>query len=289
MGKLLNSPKVVVPLALASLGFITYQIAPSVFQGWPLAIFQGDARQQKVLPPGPIHKVSEHTEASYVALLIRERWVPERWRQFATIGIDPFLTSRDPIETIIEILEDEEEAQLVVVVDPEMLESYIVENLGLDENGLFVRFGRVRKREGDMLRMTDGRDLVLGSIALAEERRTEADHAMSIAAHLSRMQLQAVILNAPAEALTTTPPVSSEAVKVPRGFREGDSVNADAVNRLENSESSASAVISGGQQKSGIYQLGDFVQKNPALGLAEVHDDYVQLVDRYGQFYRLDL
>ena len=38
-----------------------------------------------------------------------------------------------------------------------------------------------------------------------------------------------------------------------------------------------------------IYRLGDFVQKNPALGLAEVHDDYVQLVDRYGKFYRLNL
>ena len=38
-----------------------------------------------------------------------------------------------------------------------------------------------------------------------------------------------------------------------------------------------------------IYRLGEFDPKNPALGLAEVHEDYVQLVDRYGKLYRLNL
>jgi hypothetical protein len=66
-------------------------------------------------------------------------------------------------------------------------------------------------------------------------------------------------------------------------------VDADSVNNFDDSRSIASAVISGGQLERRIYRLGDFVQKNPALGLAEVHDDYVQLVDRYGQFYRLTL
>ena len=72
-------------------------------------------------------------------------------------------------------------------------------------------------------------------------------------------------------------------------FREGDTVDADSVNNSDDSRSIASAVISGGQLERRIYRLGDFVKKNPALGLAEVHDDYVQLVDRYGQFYRLSL
>ena len=72
-------------------------------------------------------------------------------------------------------------------------------------------------------------------------------------------------------------------------FREGDTVDADTVNKFDDSQSIASAVISGGQLERRIYRLGDFVQKNPALGLAEVHGDYVQLVDRYGQFYRLSL
>ena len=74
-----------------------------------------------------------------------------------------------------------------------------------------------------------------------------------------------------------------------RTFREGDTVNADSINRFDENQTSASAVISGGQFERQIYRLGDFVQKNPALGLAEVHDDYVQLVDRYGKFYRLNL
>jgi hypothetical protein len=77
--------------------------------------------------------------------------------------------------------------------------------------------------------------------------------------------------------------------KLPGTFREGDTVDADSVNNSDDNRSIASAVISGGQLERRIYRLGDFVQKNPALGLAEVHDDYVQLVDRYGQFYRLSL
>ena len=66
-------------------------------------------------------------------------------------------------------------------------------------------------------------------------------------------------------------------------------MDVDSVNNFDDSRSIASAVISGGQLERQIYRLGDFVQKNPALGLARVYEDYVQLVDRYGQFYRLDL
>ena len=77
--------------------------------------------------------------------------------------------------------------------------------------------------------------------------------------------------------------------ELPGTFREGDTVDADSVTNFDDSQSIASAVISGGQLERQIYRLGDFVQKNPALGLARVHDDYVQLVDRYGQFYRLNL
>ena len=49
---------------------------------------------------------------------------------------------------------------------------------------------------------TDGRELVLGSIALAEERRTEAEHAATIVTHLSGMQLQAVMKNAATEVIS---------------------------------------------------------------------------------------
>ena len=168
--------------------------------------------------------------------------------------------------------------------------------------GFFVRFGSINKREGDLLHTTDGRELVLGSIALAEERRTEAEHAATVALHLSRMQLRAVIKNALSEVIldpsmsedaALTAELSelsiSKASELDGTFREGDIVNAESINRFDENQTSASAVISGGQSERQIYRLGDFVQKNPALGLAEVHEDYVQLVDRYGKLYRLNL
>jgi hypothetical protein len=180
--------------------------------------------------------------------------------------------------------------------------------------GFFVRFGTINKRQGDLLMTKSGMELVLGSIGLAEQRRTEAEHDALILMHLSRMQLQAVMKNAPAEVISPilslpedNSPIlplvtdgfasvvelgaSSDTVlsNLQGTFREGDTVDADSINNFDDSRITASAVISGGQLERQIYRLGDFVQKNPALGLAEVHDDYVQLVDRYGQFYRLDL
>ncbi len=159
-----------------------------------------------------------------------------------------------------------------------------------------------------------GMELVLGSIALAEERRSEVEHAATILMHLSGMQLQAVMKNTATEVISPILPLpedntpilplvkdgsasvielgaSSDTILSNRQgtFREGDTVDAELINRSKVSQNSASAVISGGQLDRQIYRLGDFVQKNPALGLARVHDNYVQLVDRYGQFYRLDL
>ena len=121
------------------------------------------------------------------------------------------------------------------------------------------------------------------------------------------MQLLAVIKNASKDVISaaddfvladlttaedialSTEPSLAELTKSEGTFREGDTVNPEQINRSEESQNSASAVISGGLMENQIYRLGDFVQKNPALGLAEVHDDYVQLVDRYGKFYRLNL
>jgi len=194
-----------------------------------------------------------------------------------------------------------------VVIDPVTLDQYIVEHLGLDEMGFFVRFGSINKRQGDLLMTKSGVELVLGSIALAEERRTEAEHDAIIVLVLSRMQLRAVIKNASKDVISaaddfiladlttaedialSTEPSLAELTKSEGTFREGDTVNPELINRSEESQNSASAVISGGLMEHQIYRLGEFVQKNPALGLAEVHDNYVQLVDRYGKFYRLNL
>ena len=196
----------------------------------------------------------------------------------------------------------EEVVEEVVVIDPVTLDQYIVEHLGLDEMGFFVRFGSINKRQGDLLHTTDGRELVLGSIALAEERRTDEEHAATVALRLSQMQLRAVIKNALSEVILDSSVAEdvaltaefvelsvAKASKLQGTFREGDTVNAESINRFDKNQTSASAVISGGQFERQIYRLGEFVQKNPALGLAEVHEDHVQLVDRYGKFYRLNL
>ena len=239
--------------------------------------------------------------------LVRDQWLLRSWSKSSAIKSEPFVANFSFAKS--ELLEEtpanevvEEVVEEVVVIDPVTLDQYIVDHLGLDELGFFVRFGPINKRQGDSLMTKSGVELVLGSIALAEERRTEAEHAATVALHLSRMQLRAVIKNALSEvisdpsvaedvALTTELAELSVAMasKLEGTFREGDTVNADSINRFDENQTSASAVISGGQFERQIYRLGDFVQKNPALGLAEVHDDYVQLVDRYGKFYRLNL
>jgi hypothetical protein len=251
--------------------------------------------------------------------LVRDQWLLRSWSKSSTINSEPFVANfsfvKNELPAGISAPEVAEEVvEEVVVIDPVTLDQYIVEHLGLDEMGFFVRFGTINKRQGDLLMTRSGMELVLGSIALAEARRSKAEHAATISMHLSQMQLQAVMKNAAAEVISPilsvpedngpiSPLVTDDTASVveigassdtvlselPGTFREGDTVDADSINNFDDSRSTASAVISGGQLERQIYRLGDFVQKNPALGLAEVHDDYVQLVDRYGQFYRLDL
>lgn len=316
MRKLLNNPRLVIPLAIFALLWVLVNygvIAPidlDIFNSGPSASVTFHVARKNL-------EVSESDRA--VESLIKEQWLPRRWQKYSVIQHEPFVADFvfDKVEELkprVDDFIDPAPEPLPILTTVEELDSYIVEHLGLDENGFFVRFGRIRKREGDMLRTIDGRELVLGSVALAEERRTGEEHAAMIAIHLSRMQVQAVMRNVPTEvppavlsfeeggaaevlpapsdiateAGLAAPPVDELATR-PGTFSEGDTVNVDTVNRIEESRSSASAVISGGQMERGFYRLGDFVQKNPALGLAEVHDDYVQLVDRYGQFYRLNL
>jgi hypothetical protein len=314
MRKLLNNPRLVLPLAAFALLWVLvrYEVITPI----DLDIFNSGPSTSSTFHVSRKNlELSESDRA--VESLIKEQWLPRRWQKYSVIQHEPFVADFvfDKVEELkpIDVIDMELEP-LTIPKTAEELESYIVEHLGLDENGFFVRFGRIRKREGDMLRTIDGRELVLGSIALAEERRTEAEHAATIALHLSRMQVQAVMRNAPIEQSPTMPfvaeeiavevlseqgdiaavaelaaPPGAELTKRPGTFREGDIVNAETIDRFKESQSSASAVISGGQLERRIYRLGDFVQKNPALGLAEVHDDSVQLVDRYGQLYRLDL
>ncbi len=306
MRKYLNNPRIVIPLALFVVLWVCHsyglldQLLPD-FSDQPQSLAATQvAVEKEVLALTPSGRVMQG--------LVRDQWLLRSWSKSSAINSEPFVANFSFAKNELpEGIPAPEVVEEVVVIDPVTLDQYIVEHLGLDEMGFFVRFGSINKRQGDLLMTKSGVELVLGSIALAEERRTEAEHDAIIVIVLSRMQLLAVIKNASKDVnsaaddfvladLTTaedialsTEPSLNELTKSQGTFREGDTVNPELINRSEESQNSASAVISGGLMENQIYRLGDFVQKNPALGLAEVHDDYVQLVDRYGKFYRLNL
>ena len=306
MRKYLNNPRIVIPLALFVVLWVCHsyglldQLLPD-FSDQPQSLAATQvAVEKEALALTPSGRVMQG--------LVRDQWLLRSWSKSSAINSEPFVANFSFAKNELpEGIPAPEVVEEVVVIDPVTLDQYIVEHLGLDEMGFFVRFGSINKRQGDLLMTKSGVELVLGSIALAEERRTEAEHDAIIVIVLSRMQLLAVIKNASKDVnsaaddfvladLTTaedialsTEPSLTELTKSQGTFREGDTVNPELINRSEESQNSASAVISGGLMENQIYRLGDFVQKNPALGLAEVHDDYVQLVDRYGKFYRLNL
>ena len=310
MRKYLNNPRIVIPLALFVMLWVCYSyglldpLLPDFSNKSQSLAATQVAVEKEVLALTPSGRVMQG--------LVRDQWLLRSWSKSSAIKSEPFVANFSFAKS--ELLEEtsapeavEEVVEEVVVIDPVTLDQYIVEHLGLDEMGFFVRFGSINKRQGDLLMTKSGVELVLGSIALAEERRTEAEHDAIIVIVLSRMQLLAVIKNASKDVISaaddfvladlttaedialSTEPSLAELTKSQGTFREGDTVNPELINRSEESQNSASAVISGGLMENQIYRLGDFVQKNPALGLAEVHDDYVQLVDRYGKFYRLNL
>ncbi len=306
MRKYLNNPRIVIPLALFvvlwvchSYGLLDQLLPDFSNQSQSLAATQV-AVEKEVLALTPSGRVMQG--------LVRDQWLLRSWNKSSAIKSEPFVANFSFAKR--ELLEETsapEAVEEVVVIDPVTLDQYIVEHLGLDEMGFFVRFGSINKRQGDLLMTKSGVELVLGSIALAEERRTEAEHDAIILLVLSRMQLLAVIKDASKDVISaaddfvladlttaedialSTEPSLAELTKSQGTFREGDTVNPELINRSEESPNSASAVISGGLMEHQIYRLGEFVQKNPALGLAEVHEDYVKLVDRYGEFYRLNL
>ena len=310
MRKYLNNPRIVIPLALLVMLWVCHsyglldELLPN-FSNQPQSLAATQAVVEKeVLALTPSGRVMQG--------LVRDQWLLRSWSKSSAINSEPFVANfsfvKNELPEKISAREVVEEVvEEAVVIDPFTLDQYIVDHLGLDEMGFFVRFGPINKRQGDLLMTKSGVELVLGSIALAEERRTEAEHDATIALVLSRMQLLAVIKNASKDVisaaddsiladLTTAEDIAlsiepslAELTKSQGTFREGDTVNPELINRSEESQNSASAVISGGLMEQQIYRLGDFVQKNPALGLAEVHDGYVQLVDRYGKFYRLNL
>ena len=203
MRQYLNNPRIVIPLAVLVLLWVCHsyglldQWLPD-FSNQPQSLAATEVlTEEEVLALTPSGRVMQG--------LLRDQWLLRNWTQSSAIKNEPFVAnfsfaknelpegSFRPIPAV---------AEEVVVIDPVTLDQYIVEHLGLDEMGFFVRFGTINKRQGDLLMTKSGVELVLGSIALAETRRSKAEHAATISMHLSQMQLQAVMKNAPIEVVS---------------------------------------------------------------------------------------
>lgn len=151
MGSIFNNPRVIVPLALFAAIFLGYRIAPDAYKSLM------DFLPVRSTPSGfssdlsaPSSELPEPRAVEYMGALLRERWLPERWRQFAKLQRDPFVAGYiEPEE--LEIFEEVAEVEIPPPPLPEDLATYIVENIGLDSEGFFVRFGSQRIRKGEKL------------------------------------------------------------------------------------------------------------------------------------------
>ena len=267
----LNNPRIVLPLALFA----------AVWAAYSYGLLDGLLSRLPKAKPVPIAETEVQKEEWVMTEsgrrmqgLNRALWLPGNWQRMQIHKREPFVASYDfgknalPEIPELEIAETAVEAA-VVIIDFEKLESYIAEQLGLDQDGYFVRFQNVldlpvRKRPGDLLHSADGRVLELGQIAMAETLRDAAAHATAVQQKLHKLRLSGSILS---ESPSTS--------------------DADAPE--PNRQRAQSAVISGGIKASGIYAQGELVTKDPALGLDAVHDDSVRLVDSQGSSYRLEL
>jgi hypothetical protein len=207
MGNLFNNPRFIVPFAIFAALFLLYRVVPDPFE----AVLTSFSKQPAATPPtsqvkAPV-EVSEPLAVEYMGALLRERWLPERWRQFANLQRDPFVASYiEPEEPEMPIFVLQDEAPPPPM--PEDLATYIVENIGLDADGFFVRFGQLRIREGEKL----GSELVQ-QIAVPE-MRLGVDSLDLVTQHLSGLQIDA-----------TAPEADPPSVFIDGNlFREGDLV-----------------------------------------------------------------
>jgi hypothetical protein len=215
--------------------------------------------------------------------------LPNNWQQYASLKRELFVADYQPEEDALPSVE------LAIKVDPvtgeveieeEQLTSYIAENMGLDRTGFFVRFGVIRKREGDDLKTKDGQALTLGKIAIPDQGQLNGNGAYrTVVAVVAGMTLEATSPVETEEAKV----VAQEMDPVPEVYREGDVVTPELVERKPVRREYASAVIFGGVSEQAIYREGDLVSRVPAIGLASVSEGMVELIDRDGNLYELHL
>ena len=151
MRKLLNNPRVVLPLAILALLWVL--VSYGVITPLNLDLFNSrssSTKQFSITRKNPEVSVSDRAVES----LIKEQWLPRSWQRYSVIQHEPFVADYI-FEEVAEL-----EPINVVGVEPENipvpktaeeLATYIVENLGLDEAGFFVRLGSRKIRVGEML------------------------------------------------------------------------------------------------------------------------------------------
>lgn len=269
----LNNPRIVLPIALLASLWVSYSYG--LFDSLVSKIT--NISDSTISTESNFEKEAMDMSASARIMqgLLRDQWLSRNWTKYSTLKNEPFVATYNfdksglpEIATDTEV-EVEEVPETVVIIDFEKLESYIAEQLGLDEIGFFVRFENVfnlpvRKRPGDLLHSTDGRVLELGNIAIAETNRSDEEHAIAVQKKLAELQLNGSINT-----------------NIDKKIIDKDS--------KKNTGREESAIIDGGIRPSGIYAQGELITKDPVIGLDEAHDSYVILVDSRGSTYELKL
>ena len=269
----LNNPRIVLPVAVLASVWVSYSyglfdsLVSRVTNISDSGITAASNYKKETIEMSPSARIMQG--------LLRDQWLSRNWTKYSTLKNEPFVATYNfeksglPEIAANPDVEVEEVPETVVIIDFEKLESYIAEQLGLDEIGFFVRFENVlnlpvRKRPGDLLHSTDGRVLELGNIAIAETNRSDEEHAIAVQKKLAELQLNGSI-NTNIDEKT---------------------IDKDS---KKNTGREESAIIDGGIRPSGIYAQGELITKDPVIGLDEAHDSYVILVDSRGSTYELKL
>jgi len=277
MAKTLNDPRVVLPLAGFALLFLVYRAAPDLFS---VARYLPKSEIKEVLDFKYFADAKPEADSTQQAMrsLAVSRWLPANCQPKQRPSQDPFYYF-----VLSEQVLPADEAELLIELDPEMFDRYIAEHLGLDAQGFFVRFGTIRKRAGDLLRTTAGRELVLQKIGIAEFARSPDEHLRAVTTVLEKIKLMGVMRSkASIDATRTVADVELDLANNPAVAAERQSALADA-------SAEDAAYISGGFQLTNIYKVGEFVYRNPSIGLLNVYEQRVDLVDRWGNVYSLEL
>jgi hypothetical protein len=285
MRKLLNNPKVVI------LGALIATCALFVRMGYLDKLNIKGYFEKASNPEVTFNKKDEvfETRASQVAqAFTKELWLPNNWQQLSGLRrelfVGEFYLESDFLPQIE--LASGEVIDALPEITEEQLQSYIAENMGLDEDGFFVRFGIIRKREGDDLKIKDRQMLKLGKIAIPDQGQwLEKGGEDSL-----ELLIQSFLLDAtsPVEAEVSDITPEEDATEADL-YREGDFVSAAEIAEQTERREFASAVIRGGINVENIYREGDLVSRVPAIGLASVAENSVQLVDRDGRLWELQL